>query len=416
MKKIIGVLIACFLLGSFVEVRAQVVDPEKVVKKKGTSRTNKKVDEGVDKGLDKLEEGIGSLFGKKKKKKKKEASTDSVSVTTSQGGQAQNQDKVGGESETEGPSLIWAKYDFVPGDKVIFEDNLEREENGEFPSRWDLYGGTVENAVFGGEKVIMFRGGNPRIVPYLKNSNIDYLPEVFTIEFDLYLPNNSLTVYFYDRKNQSSPSGSNYLNISGNTMDLSPARSNLPDGSTIKKKWAHIAVAYTNGKMKAYVDETRLINIPHLKFNPSGITLQAYHANDNSRFYIKNFRIAEGGIKYYDRFLQDGKIVSNGIRFDTGKSTLRPESMGVMNEIYKMLSEHPDVSVSVEGHTDSDGELDFNQTLSEERAKTVMNQLIAMGINAGRLSSQGYGESQPMNANDTPEGKANNRRVEFVKK
>ena len=106
---------------------------------------------------------------------------------------------------------------------------------------------------------------------------------------------------------------------------------------------------------------------------------------------------------------------SNGVRFDVGKASLRPESMGVLNKIYKLLSEHPEVNFSIEGHTDADGDFDFNQKLSEERAKTVMNQLISMGINAGRLTSKGFGESKPVNTNDTPEGKAANRRVEFVK-
>ena len=167
--------------------------------------------------------------------------------------------------------------------------------------------------------------------------------------------------------------------------------------------------------MKAYINETRLINIPHLEFDPIGISLYAYSASDETKFYIKNFRIAEGGVKYYDRFLQDGKIVSNGIRFDVGKATLLPESMGVINEIYGLLAEHAEVKVSVDGHTDSDGDFDMNQQLSDDRARAVMNQLVAMGIAQDRLISKGFGESKPMDTNDTPEGKANNRRVEFVK-
>ena len=163
------------------------------------------------------------------------------------------------------------------------------------------------------------------------------------------------------------------------------------------------------------MDETRLINIPHLDFNPSGISLHAYFANDTRRYYIKNFRLAEGGVKYYDRFLQDGKIVANGIRFDVNKATLKPESMGVLNEIYKLMTKYPEINFSVEGHTDSDGDHEFNQTLSEKRADVVMRQLIAMGIAEKRLTAKGFGESKAVDTNDTPEGKANNRRVEFVK-
>jgi outer membrane protein OmpA-like peptidoglycan-associated protein len=373
--------------------------------KKAKEATEKKINENVNEGLNKV---LGNEEEQKEAGKEVAAEKQSAPV--------KNEAVSGSVKEEEAaPVLVWSKYDFVPGDKIIFEDNLEGEENGEFPSRWDLQAGTVENAVFGGENVIMFRGGAPAIIPFIKNSNIDYLPEVFTIEFDLFFPDNSFTVYFYDRKNQRAPSGSSNLMIRPEQMELGSASSRLPNNESISKKWAHISVAYTSGQLKAYIDETRLINIPHLAFDPTGITLHAYSANDNRPFYVKNIRIAEGGVKYYDRFIQDGKIVSNGIRFDVGKASLRPESMGVLNEIYKMLSDHPDIKVSIEGHTDSDGDADLNLKLSEERAITVMKQLESMGISADRLTSKGYGESKPFGPNDTPEGKAANRRVEFVK-
>jgi outer membrane protein OmpA-like peptidoglycan-associated protein len=177
----------------------------------------------------------------------------------------------------------------------------------------------------------------------------------------------------------------------------------------------HISIAYTNGKLKAYMDDTRLINIPRADFNPSGLTLYTYHARNDNLYYIKNVRIAEGGVKYYDRFMQDGKIIVNGIRFDVGKSTLKPESMGAINEIYNLMKDNPDIKFSVEGHTDSQGDDDFNMKLSQERAETVMNTLIEMGIDPERLTAKGWGESKPIANNASPEDMANNRRVEFVK-
>jgi len=174
--------------------------------------------------------------------------------------------------------------------------------------------------------------------------------------------------------------------------------------------WRHIAIAFTRGKMKIYMDDQRLINIPHYEHNPTGITLSATGKN-----YIKNFRIAKGGVKYYKRVMTDGKIIVNGIKFDVNKATLKPESMGPINRIYKLMKKQPDLRFSVEGHTDSDGDDDFNMELSKKRAKTVMDKLIAMGIDASRLKYTGWGESKPIDNNNTPEGKANNRRVEFVK-
>ncbi len=181
--------------------------------------------------------------------------------------------------------------------------------------------------------------------------------------------------------------------------------------------WHHISVAYTNGKLKAYMDDTRLINIPHYEGNPAGLTISAEHSSSvKYQPFIKNIRIAKGGVKYYDRVMQDGKIICNGIRFDVNKATLKPESMGPINKIYQLMQKQPDLRFSVEGHTDSDGDGSRNQTLSEQRAKAVLERLVALGISPERLSSKGFGESQPLDNNNTPEGKANNRRVEFVRK
>ena len=90
--------------------------------------------------------------------------------------------------------------------------------------------------------------------------------------------------------------------------------------------------------------------------------------------------------------------------------------MGVINEIYELMIQHEEIKFSIEGHTDSDGEADFNQNLSEGRADAVKNLLVTMGIDAKRLTAKGHGESKPIGSNDTAEGKAANRRVEFIKK
>jgi len=85
----------------------------------------------------------------------------------------------------------------------------------------------------------------------------------------------------------------------------------------------------------------------------------------------------------------NGKIIANGIRFDVNKATLKPESMGVINEIAGLMKEHPEVNFSVEGHTDSDGDDAFNQTLSEQPAETVVNTLKKLGIDGSRMTSKG---------------------------
>ena len=408
--KTIRIILPVFLCLLIVNPAFSQIDLLKKVRKK----TEQKTDEQIDNELDKL-------FGKKKKKDKTTTSEDATvqpavmeTETPATDAEATVETAETAEAKKTGV-LTWAKYDFVPGDKIIFEDDLMGEENGEFPSRWDLVTGVAEVAEVDGDNVIFLRGGGPAIVPYLKNSNEDYLPDVFTIEFDIYFGFEYATMYLYDRKNQKNPSGDqDHMAIGYNYLEIYGSESHYPTKVT-KKRWAHVAVAYTNGKFKAYLDDTRLLNVPRLDMNPSGITFYSYHASDDIPIYLKNIRIAEGGVKYYDRLMEDGKIIANGIRFDVGKATLKPESMGIINEVVDLMKDHPDLNFSVEGHTDSDGDDAFNMELSQKRAETIKSTMIGMGIAADRLESRGLGESMPITDNSSPEGKANNRRVEFVK-
>ncbi len=396
---------------------------KKKIEREAERRSQRRIDRKIDKTFDEAE---GVIDGKKKSKKKKSPAKKHRNATNkSQGENGYTENGTPhtkkGTKKKHTPKVVWSKFDFVPGDEVIFEDAPSpMEENGEFPSRWDLISGQVEIAEVDGETVIMFLDGGS-IVPYLKNANEDYLPDVFTIEFDFYRPKdgNRLSFYLKDRKNQRSSEDQEF--------EVFPWRVDAPDIGYVNHPerdynyckngcWTHISLAYTKGKLKVYIDDTRVVNVPHYKYNPTGFTFNPYFASakDNQAFYAKNFRIAKGGVKYYDRVLQDGKIIVNGIRFDVGKTTLKPESMGPINKIYELMSKKSNLKFSVEGHTDSDGDDDSNQTLSEGRAKVVMEKLIEMGISKDRLSSKGWGESKPIAGNDTPEGKANNRRVEFI--
>jgi len=382
-------------------------------------RSEKRVDKGIDKSFDKTEDAIDGK-NKKSKKSKHKKSNDDISSSSDKNLSSSKIKKL----KENKPKVVWNKFDFVPGDTVIFEDGPSSdEENGEFPSRWDLYQGGAEIAEVDGEPVIMFITdvGNmwsKGIVPYLKDADQDYLPEIFTIEFDAYYPpkvyNNRYYVSFFDRKNQNS-CDTPQIEFNVNAIEAGNTE------STYKGKergnwdeiggWRHFSIAYTKGKLKVYMDDQRMINIPHAKGNPTGITLTGNFENS----FIKNIRIAKGGVKYYDRVLSEGKIIVNGIKFDVNKATLKPESMGPINKIYKLMVKNPDLNFSIEGHTDADGGDEANLALSKKRGKAVMDKLIAMGITKSRLKYNGFGESKPIDNNATPEGKANNRRVEFVK-
>jgi len=104
------------------------------------------------------------------------------------------------------------------------------------------------------------------------------------------------------------------------------------------------------------------------------------------------------------------------INFDTGKSTIKPDSQNIIHQIVAMMKDNPDLRIGVEGHTDNVGNPKSNQTLSEDRAKAVVAAIEKEGIDTKRLSAAGFGQDKPIADNKTEEGRAKNRRVELVKK
>lgn len=115
-----------------------------------------------------------------------------------------------------------------------------------------------------------------------------------------------------------------------------------------------------------------------------------------------------------DALNNDGHIALY-INFETGKSAISAESQKIIDNIAAMLNDNPALKISIEGHTDNAGAAAANKTLSENRAKAVMNALISKRIAASRLTSKGWGQEKPVADNGTDEGKAKNRRVEIVK-
>ena len=127
-------------------------------------------------------------------------------------------------------------------------------------------------------------------------------------------------------------------------------------------------------------------------------------------------RLAVGAPDTRNKLLTDGKWVTHGILFDVNSDRVKPESYGALKEISNVFAESKDVKVQVVGNTDSDGDDAQNLDLSKRRAAAVRDVLVKQfGIDGARLMTGGKGESQPIDKNDTPAGKANNRRVEFVK-
>ncbi len=125
--------------------------------------------------------------------------------------------------------------------------------------------------------------------------------------------------------------------------------------------------------------------------------------------------VATASISLYEQLQKEGKIVTNDIHFDFNKTSIRESSMGIIQGIAEMMEEHPEIRLSIEGHTDDAGSSNYNMELSSVRAKAVRAKLIELSIDSQRLSAKGFGESKPLVRNTNEASRAKNRRVEFVR-
>lgn len=327
-------------------------------------------------------------------------------------------------NEPAAPSLkVYANYDFVPGNKIIFEDNFTDDQDGEFPTHWELKAGQALLNKIGDELAFVVTDGNyARIVPRIRNAN--YLTDSFTLEYDyFYVPGAYTSLIIlksfdkelgFERESHLFV-GNNEASFSG-ASNVSLAKE-YPEAlaTAFENKWHHIAIAFKNHQLKVYVDQYRVLVVPDTKEDYLNL-LFAGIGNEQQPIVFKNVRIAAGaGMNMPGKKFTETRIVTHGINFDVNKATIKAESMGTLNMIVQVMKDNPGIRFEVGGHTDADGDDRSNMDLSQQRANAVKEQLIKMGIDANRLTTEGYGESKPVSDNNTIEGKANNRRVEFVK-
>ncbi|RJQ50539.1 MAG: OmpA family protein [Desulfobacteraceae bacterium] len=330
---------------------------------------------------------------------------------------------------------VLTKFDFIPGDKMIFFDDFSDTDVGEFPRKWTLDGpkqgrsNTVDVVEYQGKRFLRSVPGDkgqPPATQYLRLDQKGDFPEKFTIEFDAVLApfkegssyHNIYRVLFVpaDRKadvfNWNAPYS---VNISGRESTSANTKTNvgLSDG-----KVHHVAISVNGTFAKAYIDNRRVINDPDgIKRPIKQVGLQMLMPNNykSDKLLFANFRLADGGKDIKSALDTDGKIITHGILFDTGKAAIKAESLPTLKRILGLLSEDPELKFSIEGHTDNQGGKGINQPLSEKRAEAVKTWLEGKGIESNRLKTAGFGDSKPLDSNKTLEGRANNRRVEFVK-
>jgi outer membrane protein OmpA-like peptidoglycan-associated protein len=174
-----------------------------------------------------------------------------------------------------------------------------------------------------------------------------------------------------------------------------------------------VKIQYDSGYTIVYIGPDRVGQLPNGNF-PSTRELE-FQLSGNPRFptYLSDIVVAKGLDDLFTALTTTGSFTTRGIFFDTNRKNIRPESSEVLTRLIEALTRAPTLRVSIIGHTDSQGETDFNQKLSEGRAQAVVDYLVEHGIDKARLRAEGKGESDPVSSNDTAEGRQDNRRVEI---
>lgn len=319
-----------------------------------------------------------------------------------------------------------AGYDFEPGDDVLFEDNYAGDNIGDFPRRMNFRKGNWDVVEWNGQRWL--RNTGPRHaaleIPLAKT-----LPETFTIEFEAYFPHGNQRLVV---ATTTPPEGRDrVVYVTGNAFQVGVAggrtgvmalndasAESMTNSKEVGEGPVPIRIMVDGQYAKMYVGTQRVANVPNAEFQRSDrIWLEnTYFADEENPMLIGPIRIAGGGTDLYDVLEREGRFTAEGILFDVNSANIRGESAATLEEIGTMLQEHPDLRISIEGHTDADGDDAHNLTLSGERAESVRRYLIeSFGIDASRLEAQGFGETTPVASNETEEGKQENRRVEIVR-
>jgi outer membrane protein OmpA-like peptidoglycan-associated protein len=406
-------------------------------KEKTKNKTEQKTDETIDKGLNKIEEGIGSIF-----KKKETNSTTPPSGPSSNKSNASN-------SETD-----YSQYkgsSFIPGKNVLFFEDFATARLGTGSANWHMYE-YDPSADFERPNVrtIQAASGNWLKMPrkgFVFPNSFKNLPEHFTIEYDLYADPNKMNemeggfkVNFIATENRqdfsvhfpSEPAIRLDVHPHGSTEVVYISASTEYNGNLTREEMVLFEKVYNsgwnsgrvnrvsvsrNGKQVAlYLNGKEMLNLANGLPKKANYSLIFDTNLWGDGMYVSNIRIA-GDVPNAVRDLSAaGKFVTNAIYFDVNSSRIKPESWATLNNTAQAIKTTSG-NILIVGHTDSDGADDANLKLSQSRAASVKNALVKeFGIDASRLITDGKGEVQPVTSNNTASGKAQNRRVEFIKR
>jgi len=433
MKTLSKLLLLATLILFTVNANAQKIDVKGKLKDAITNRANNHVDNAIDKGLDAVENGVKDAVtnddGNSSESQADENNNENNSENSSEEAKPQDQKQQGKVS-----IQSYTKYDFVPGDKVIFYEDFSQDAIGDFPALWNTNGS-------GEVKTVNIASGNWL---HMNSAGSDYLPipeikfpENFICEFDIITTsaedaqNFECAICFFHAEGTDfdisslfpGDNGTHFhisdynWRVTGYQEDKDPKDGESSTSPVKKDALNHVIIWVQKSRARVYFNGQKTIDLPTVVYQPVNYNHLRFSLwGSESLPFISNLRITTAGADTRSKLLTEGKLISYGIYFDVNKDVVKPESYGALNDIAKVLKENPDVRVKIVGYTDSDGADASNLDLSKRRAAAVKSELAkSFGIEASRLESDGKGEASPVAPNDTPSNKALNRRVEFIK-
>ncbi|MES2777554.1 MAG: OmpA family protein [Bacteroidota bacterium] len=407
---------------------AQLSGLLKKIKNKVDQRADKKVNEAIDNTLDQVEG-----------KKKDQAPGPQPAVTA--------QAPV---SVTDEPVKSFAKYDFIPGEKILYSEDFAGESIGELPTGWNTSGS--------GEVVTLEKSPGKWLrvhhpFTYL-TANTKEFTENYTAEFDLILQlKNNGWMYppfscgFFATNGKPGTDNSFLKEYNKNAAVMAtiyPAefggsrvvlesfseaasyfKSEPKPYSELEKNYGkpvHIAIQVQKERFRMWINETKVFDVPKAvgtKYKLNQLFFNVGHTNYNEEqygIYLSNIKMATGAPDTRHKLIDEGRFSTTGILFDFASAVIKPGSFGVISEIGTALKDNQTVKIKVIGHTSNDGDDNANMELSKRRAAAVKDLLVTeFGVAAASIETEGKGETQPVTDNNTQEGKMANRRVEFIK-
>jgi OmpA-OmpF porin, OOP family len=466
MKSIMKITLLLTFMGLSGTINAQMKERVKErAKESATNKAERTVDQTIEETADGMINGVKSLFRKRPKKDKSASADDSTN-----GGATEDdhEDEIGVDNEgvqeqeasqeTNGSSLNrYAKFSFIQGEEIIVFDDFKQDRVGDLPASW-ITTGSAEIVQFDDVEGnwVWFNKTKGNFIPeYLKD-----FPENFTLEFDLMYDfafgtfsfSRAFMLVFTDIANPEANLGwdghgsyfslkklsDNYfgIQITGNSHDGGPYimakkavhtekglnfENSFNAGHIINEegqnKPLHISISRMGRRVQVFANEEKVLDITAAFQKDVKLTSArffVFNHTENDNYYVSNIRYAVGQPDTRSKLLDGGKYSTSAITFHSGSAEIKEESYAILKEIADALKSQPAKSVTIIGHTDSDGSVELNQALSQKRATAVMRALQSEFQVGNTMETDGKGASEPVAENNTPTGKAKNRRVEFV--